>query len=69
MLSVLGTKLLVLQQLILSNCAYDPSVYSFLKQLQVMSNESAGQHNDGNVESTRVFSMQIMWACFHAGGR
>lgn len=57
MLSVLGTKLLVMQQLILSNFAYDPSEYALLKQLPVMSNESAGQHNDGNVGSIHVFSM------------
>jgi len=37
MLSVLGTKLLVMQQLILSNFAYDPSQYTLLKQLPVIS--------------------------------
>jgi len=60
MLSVLGTKLLVMQQLILSKFAYDPSEYTLLKQLQDMSNESAGQHNNGNVGSIHVFSTQIM---------
>lgn len=60
MLSVLGTKLLVMQQLILSNFVYDPSEYNLLEQLPVISNESAGQRNDGNVGSIHVFSMQIM---------
>jgi len=60
MLSVMGTKLLVMQQLILSNFAYDPSEYNLLEQLLVMTNESAGQHNDGNVGSIHIFSMQIM---------
>lgn len=49
--------------------AYDPSEYNLLEQFPVMSNESAGQCNDGNVGSIHVFSMQIMWACFHASGR
>jgi len=60
MLSVLETKLLVMQQLILSNFAYDPSECNLLEQLPVMSNESAGQHYDGNVGSIHVFSMEIM---------
>jgi hypothetical protein len=60
MLPVLGTKLLVMQQLILSNFACNPSEYNLLKQMPVKSNESAGQHNDGNVGSIHGFSMQIM---------